>query len=143
MEFIPVSIILGYSSSKMERKMTLTIFLILIVFPLILQSVGASRDMSPIINEKGYHELVIMSDDIIPSNSVIVVHPQIGYWIQYVTRCDVARTRSQELWQSYEHVLVLIKKTPNQPYLIPPSAKLPPLFDEEIFVLFELQKPMF
>ena len=143
MEFIPVAIILGYSSSKMERKMALTIFLILVIFPLILQSVEASKNMGPTINEKGYHELAMMSDYIIPSNSVIVVKPQIGYWIQYVTRCDVARTPSQEFWQSYEHVLVLIKKIPSQPYSIPPGAKMPPLFDGEMFVLFELQKTIF
>ncbi len=139
MEFIPVAVILGYSSSKMERKMALAIFLILVIFPLILQSVEASKNMGPTINEKGYHELVMMSDHIIQSNSVIVINPQIGYWIQYVTRCDVARTPSQESWQSYEHILALIKKIPGQPYLTPHGAKLPPLFDGEMFVLFELQ----
>lgn len=141
MEFIPIAIILGYSACKMGQKITLAIFLILVLFPLVLQSVEASRQMGPTINENGYYELMWMTEHVTPSDSVILVDPKIGYWIQYVTRRDVARAISQNLWQSYDHVLFLIQKVPGQQHPIPPGAILPPLFDGEDFVLFELRRP--
>ncbi|MFQ6080715.1 MAG: hypothetical protein ACE5OW_03485 [Candidatus Bathyarchaeia archaeon] len=136
MEFIPVALILGYSASKMGRRIGVAIFFILCVSPLVVQSMEATRAMGPTINEGGYHELEEMRS-VIPSNSVVVVHPRLGYWVQYVTRCDIASRPSPDLWRSYLHVLILHQE--------PPPPKLPPgsviLFHGNVFALVELPRP--
>lgn len=135
MEFIPIAFILGYCVSKMERRVAVVIFLIIVVFPTVLQGVEASKYMGPTINEKGYGELVMMRD-LVPSNSVVVVEPRLMYWVEYVLRCDTARAPSLTLWQSYTHVLVLIQKTPQSPK--PPPGQM--LFEGEVFRIIELAR---
>jgi len=132
MEFIPIAFILGYSVSKMEHKVAVTIFLIIVIFPMVIQGVEASRHMGPIINEEGYSELVAMKG-VIPSNSVIVVEPRLMYWVEYVIESNSVRRPSQTLWQSYEHVLALIQKTPQSPNL---PGRI--LFNGTVFLLVEL-----
>jgi hypothetical protein len=132
MEFIPIAFILGYSVSKMERKVAVIIFLIIVIFPIVIQGVEASKHMGPTINEKGYSELVAMRG-VLPSDSVVVVEPRLMYWVEYVTELNTVRSPSPTLWQSYEHVLALIQKTPQS--TAPPGRTL---FDGDVFLLIEL-----
>jgi hypothetical protein len=137
MEFIPTAFILGYSVSKMERKVAAIIFLLIAVFPVVIQGVDASRWMGPIINEKGYAELEAMRN-VLPSDSVVVVEPRFMYWAEYILECDTAKRPSPSLWQSYTHVLGLFSKT-KQP---PPFYIKKVLFDGNIFILIEM-RPFF
>jgi len=136
MEFIPIAFILGYSVSKMEHRVAVTIFLIIVIFPIVIQGFEASRLMGPIINEKGYSELVAIKD-VIPPNSVIVVEPRLMYWAEYVIENTTVRRPSPTLWQSYEHVLILLQKTPQAPN--PPGTTL---FNGDIFLLIEIEMPI-
>jgi hypothetical protein len=133
MEFIPIAFILGYSVSKMERRVPVTIFLLVAVFPTVIQGVEASRRMGPIINEKGYTELKTMNN-VLPANSVVVVDPRFMYWAEYILECNTAKRPSPSLWQSYAHVLGLFSKAKRPPFL---RGKV--LFDGEFFILVELQ----
>jgi len=135
MEFIPIAFILGYSVSKMKHRVAVVIFLIIVIFPAVLQGVEASKQMGPTINEKGYGELVMMTE-LVPSNSVVVVEPRLMYWVEYVLRCKTARAPSPTLWQSYTRVLVLIQKTPQSPQP-PPGQRL---FEGDVFLMIELPK---
>jgi hypothetical protein len=134
MEFIPVAFILGYSLSKMERKIAVTVFLLITIFPLIIQGLEASRRMGPIINEEGYDELKAIKN-ILPANSVIVVEPRFMYWAEYILKCDLAKRPSPDLWKSYTHVLGLFSKAKRPPFF---AGK--PLFDGEFFILIELRR---
>jgi hypothetical protein len=135
MEFIPIAFILGYSVSKMERKVAVTIFLLIAVFPVIIQGVEASRLMRPIINEKGYAELEAMRD-VLPSDSVVVVvfEPRFMYWAEYILERDIAKRPSLSLWQSHAHVLGLFSKAKQ-----PPLLKGNVLFDGEVFILIQMR----
>ncbi|MFQ6074127.1 MAG: glycosyltransferase family 39 protein [Candidatus Bathyarchaeia archaeon] len=133
MEFIPIAFILGYCVSKMERKVAVTIFLLIAVFPVVIQGVEASRMMGPIINEKGYRELKAMKD-VLPSDSVVVVEPRFMYWAEYILECDIAKRPSPSLWQSYTHVLGLFSKAKQPPF---PIARV--LFNGEVFILIEMR----
>lgn len=139
MEFIPIAFIIGYSTSKIERRIILSIFLLLCVFPLVIQSFEVARLMGPTINEEAYDELVILTS-FVPANSVILVTPRIMYWVEYITRQDIAKRLTQELWQSYSHVLLLYNK--ERPTLLPPKNATK-LFEGEKFILFELPLPLF
>jgi len=135
MEFIPIAFILGYSVSKMERKVAITIFLLIAIFPIVIQGVEASRRMGPTINERGYAELEMMKS-VLPPDSVVVVEPRFMYWAEYVLECDIAKRPSSSLWQSYTHVLGLFSKAKRPPFL---GGKV--LFDGEFFLLVELRRP--
>jgi hypothetical protein len=135
MEFIPIAFILGYSVSKMERKVAIIIFLLIVIFPVVIQGVEASRWMGPIINEKGYGELKAMRD-VLPSDSVVVVEPRFMYWAEYILECDIAKRPSLSLWQSYVHVLGLFSKAKQPPFLL---GKV--LFNGEVFTLIEMRPP--
>ena len=135
MEFIPIAFILGYSVSKMERKVAVTIFLLIAVFPVVIQGVEASKWMGPTINAKGYGELEVMKT-VLPSDLVVVVEPRLMYWVEYIFECDIARHPSPSLWQSYTHVLGLFSKDKPPPF---PIEKL--LFNGEVFILIEMRPP--
>jgi hypothetical protein len=136
MEFIPIAFILGYSVSKMERKVAVTIFLLIAVFPVVIQGVEASRRMGPIISEKGYAELEAMRD-VLPSDAVVLVEPRFMYWVEYILECDIAKRRSPSLWQSYTHVLGLFSKAKQ----LPPFLRMKVLFEGEVFTLIEMRPP--
>jgi hypothetical protein len=134
MEFIPIAFILGYSVSKMERKIAVTIFLLIAIFPAVIQGVEASKWMGPTINEKGYDELRAMKI-VLPSDSVVVVEPRLMYWVEYILECDIAKRPSPELWESYTHVLRLFSKARQLPFFI---GRV--LFNGEVFILIELRR---
>lgn len=138
MEFVPIAFIIGYAASKMEKKITIAIFLLLSLSPFILQSVEASKTLRPTIREEDYIELERMSLKI-PSNSVVVTTFHIGYWVQYVSRCDISKRPSPDLWQRYAHVLLLFDKFSKKPIRIPKGSIK--LFEGERFILFELPLP--
>lgn len=56
-EFIPIAFILGYSVSKMERKVAVTIFLVITIFPIVIRGIEASRWKASTIDENNYSEL--------------------------------------------------------------------------------------
>jgi hypothetical protein len=135
MEFIPIAFILGYSVSKMERKVAVTIYLLIAIFPVVIQGVEASKWMGPIINEKGYAELEAMKT-VLPSDCVVVVEPHFMYWAEYILECDIAKRPSPGLWQSYAHVLGLFSKARQPPF---PVERV--LFNGEVFILIEMSPP--
>jgi hypothetical protein len=134
MEFIPIAFILGYSVSKMERKVAITIFLLIAVFPVVIQGVEASKRLGPTISEEGYAELEEMKT-VLPSDSVVVVEPRLMYWVEYILERDTAKRLSPNLWTSYTHVLRLFLKTRQPPFFI---GRV--LYLGEVFILAELRK---
>ena len=139
MEFIPLAIIIGYGASKMERKIAIAIFLILCISPLVYQSIEESRRMHPTINEEGYRELE-MIERILPSDSVVIAHMPVAYWIQYIAGCDIAKRPSPDLWNSYSHAFILHQKRRPLPKL-PQGSKI--RFNGREFILIELPRPRF
>jgi hypothetical protein len=138
MEFIPIAFVIGYSFSKMQTKITISILLLLCLFPMILQAVAMSRSLRPTIEEADYYEIESIGEFILP-NSVVVGDLRYGYWVQYITRTKIAKRLSPELWQNYEHVLLLVDKF---------SARLPPIpfystkvVEKDRFVLYEITLP--
>jgi len=138
MEFIPIAFVLGFAVSKIKRKLISAIFLLLCLLPLVLQGVATSKTMKPTIREVDYHELEFIGS-FIPSNSVIVGDLRLGYWVQYITNCDIAKKLSHELWENYEHVLILIDKLSLRVPPIPPGATK--IIEVKHFVLYELRPP--
>lgn len=138
MEFVSIAFVIGYSFSKMETKIAISILLLLCLFPMILQAVAMSGTLRPTIGEADYHEIESMEECILP-NSVVVGDLRYGYWVQYVTRTDIAKRLSPELWQNYEHVLLLVDKfSAKQPPIPPHSTKI---FEGRRFTLYEIILP--
>ena len=135
MEFIPVSFILGYVVSKIEKRIILVVFLFLCIFPLILQGVAASGKMRPMIGMEDYQQLKVISSHV-PSGSVIVVDFTYGYWVEYLTGEDIARKPPLELKPEYDHVLVLIDKFSRR-VPSPPQGSLK-LAETKRYALYEL-----
>jgi len=138
MEFIPISFVIGYSFSKMQTKIATSILLLLCLFPMILQAVAMSGTLRPTIEEVDYHEIESMREYILP-NSVVVGDLRYGYWVQYITRTDIAKRLSSELWQNYEHVLLLVDKFSAKPPPIPPHSTK--IFEGRRFILYEVASP--
>ena len=138
MEFIPASIIVGCASSVMRSRTSLAIFLILCLSPVILQSYEAALRTRPTIGVEEYQELQRLGEVVQP-NSVVITHFPIAYWVQYVTRCDVAKQPSPGLWQSYRHVYLLYQRGRGPPPHPPPESRI--LFQGKRFILFELLRP--
>ncbi|MFQ6124413.1 MAG: ArnT family glycosyltransferase [Candidatus Heimdallarchaeota archaeon] len=138
MEFIPIAFVLGFAVSKIKRKLISAIFLLLCLLPLVLQGVATSKTIKPTIREVDYHELEFIGS-FIPSNSVIVGDLRLGYWVQYITNCNIAKKLSHELWENYEHVLILIDKLSLRVPPIPPGATK--IIEAKHFVLYELRPP--
>ena len=135
MEFISMSFILGIAVSKIEKRIVLVAFLLLCVFPLILQGIGVSKNMRPTIREDDYWQLEIISLHV-PSNSVIIVDFMYGYWVEYLTGEDIAKKFSLELRLEYAHVLMLIDK-------LSPRVRNPPhgsikLVETKRYALYEI-----
>lgn len=138
MEFIPIAFILGYSVSKIEQKVGVVVFAMLVVFPLLFQSVEASRLMGPTIDEGGLRELELIGS-IVPSDSVVasIVHPRSGYWVQYVLGGNVTRGLSSRVWLHHQHVFGLLQRSSF-------SRPLPPyrvVIEGKEFILVEFQRP--
>ncbi len=133
MEFIPAGFILGYSFSKIERRIAVAVFLLIAVSPVIVQGVDASRRMGPTITNAGYEELKSIRT-VVPANSAVVVEPRIMYWVEYVLECSIVRRPSPDLWQSYASVLGLFPKNKSP---IPPGQVL---FEGDHFVLIRLPR---
>lgn len=135
MEFIPMTVIFGFAFSKINKRTPLAVFLLLCVFPLILQGIGASGRMHPVIGEEEYQQLKVISS-YVPSNSVIVVDFRYGYWVEYLTGEDIVKKPPLELKLEYDHVLILIDKlSPRQPNLPHTAMKI---VETRRYVLYEL-----
>jgi len=148
MEFIPIAFIVGYSASKIKGKTAASILLLLCLSLLVLQSIPMSQLIGPTIRETDYRELEYIGE-FIPSNSVVAGDLRYGYWLQYITRCNVVSWPSINLWQKYGHVLVLVDKIsprlpppvfydPGQPPIPPNSTKI---VEGDRFILYELNRP--
>ncbi len=133
MEFIPISFIIGISFSKIKEKSTLTVFLLLCLFPVVLQGVAVSKTMQPTIQDVEYHELEIIGNFLKPS-SVVIVNFSYGYWVEYVTGQDIAKKPSIELWQNYAHIFLLLRK----PLLPKPPQNSIKTAETPNFVLYQL-----
>lgn len=134
MEFITIAFVLGYGFSRIPRKgMILAAALFLCFSPIIIQTVGASKNLMPTISEADYREIEEMRQ-YIPPKSVIFANPFYSYWIEYVTRTDTAFMFSPGIFQ-YEHVLILIDK------LFPPTTtpNATKIFEGRRFTLYEIE----
>jgi hypothetical protein len=83
-----------------------------------------------------YRELEVIGN-IIEQNSVIIVDFRYGYWLEYVTRQDIAKKTSIELWQNYEHVFLLMHKL--QPRKPPQHSTK--IIETQHFMLYKLLHP--
>ena len=133
MEFIPMSFILGFCISKLQHKVTIAIFFIIIILPLVIQGFEASKRLGPTINQKGCSELETINN-LIPSNSVIIVEPRLMYWIEYMVNSDIAKHPSPDLRQSYTNIFIIFQLPPNRP--MPPHGTV--VFEGEFLLLMEL-----
>ncbi|MEM2104467.1 MAG: hypothetical protein QW717_06220 [Candidatus Bathyarchaeia archaeon] len=138
MEFIPVAFVLGYSFSKMNTNVAAAILLVLCVFPMFTQAVAVSRTLQPTIEEIDYREIESMREYVLP-NSVIVGDPRYGYWVEYITRADVAKMLSPELRLKYTRILLLVDKLSFRQPPIPPYATK--IFEGRRFILFKVISP--
>ena len=122
MEFIPTAIILGYGLAKLEvildvfrvRESSVRAFVILVITglvlsPFIMQTISIIRFIKPTIDYATYLDLKEMNN-LIPPDSVIIAPFPLKYWVQYLNRAEVVGRPSRDLWESYSHVLIIIRK---------------------------------
>ncbi len=134
MEFIPISIILGYCISKVENRATLIALILIILSPIILQSINMGMKVGPVITINEYRELEEIAK-IIPKNSAIQVRSPALYWVEYITNCDLIKGRiNYELWRKYNHIFILIHK--RHPSKLPFKVRI--VFDGKYFILAKL-----
>ncbi len=138
MEFIPISFIVGYSISKFRTKIATVTFILLCLFPLILQAVAMSSTLGPSIQTSDYGEIESIGKSV-PPDSITVTDLRIGYWFQYITRSGIEKRPTPELWQNNRHVLLLVDKfSPRNPRIPQNSNKIT---EEKRFALYELTPP--
>jgi len=104
--------------------------------PLIVQAVDMRMFVRPTISYAGYLDLTEMRKRI-PADSVVIAQGSLGYWVEYISRVDVARKPSPSLWQSYSHVLGLFDRR-----RMPPFAKrIKPVYKGRALILVEFPPP--
>jgi len=148
MEFVPISIILSYGLSKVDPLLSVKIkdpllrgFLALMIIglclsPLIVQAVDMRMFVRPTISYAGYLDLTEMRKRI-PADSVVIAQGSLGYWVEYISRVDVARKPSPSLWQSYSHVLGLFDRR----RMLPFAKRLKPVYKGRALILVEFPPP--
>ena len=111
MEFIPMALILGYCATKLEEKSIVPVLIPLVLFLLIAQAIVMSSVIGPTISETDYNELRYIAK-FVPSKAVVVSQVPHGYWywVLYTSKSNITKDYSRELWQDYEHVLLLAFK---------------------------------
>lgn len=140
MEFIPTSFIVGYVTSKITLQLFSTqiyqIIYILIITLLIAQSIYYSKLFKPSINEDNYQEIEFIAR-YIPNNSIIVC-PQHRYWVQYITRSNVTKNLSEDLWSSYDNVFLFFDKRLSSENILPANSIK--LVEKARFILYEVNE---
>lgn len=143
MQFIAISFVLGYVFSKLHNmnlaKVVLLLFLLFIGWLLIFQST-AFDEMGPwvCVSATGKIEKLELAKSVIPQNSVIIVTQTLRglrYWTEYITGCDTVMKASPNLWQTYQHVLMMYPRGPLPLEMSPHSTRL---FEDETFVLLDI-----
>jgi len=138
MEFIPISFIVGYVTSKNTSKIfsnhIYQIIFVFIILILIHQSVLYSKRLSPSINERKYQEIESIMQNV--SDNSIIVCPRHHYWVQYITRSDVTRNLSNNIWSSYDNVFLLLEKKFSDETIVPINSKK--IMEETYFILYKL-----
>ena len=139
---VPTAIILSYGLSKINEllgkisKINVSLFLITFCLAFfIMQALSIAVQIRPTIGYGVYLDLVNMKSHIPPNSVVVVPVHGMYYWVQYVCEVDVGQP-SNDLWQSYSHVLGLFPKDN-----LPPSLSNRTLFVGKILVLVELPPP--
>jgi len=148
MEFIPVALILSYGLWRLSHRLLrieqrgVAVFLVSIcLIPFLFQSVNTALHVRPTIDQPGLHDLEEMKARI-PEGSVVVLYVgEILYWVEYVGDIDIAHRPSEELWQSYAHVLGLLRRNDPRPRVRALIKGSEPLFEGEVFLLVELPGP--
>jgi len=144
MQFITISFVLGYVFSKLRNmnliKLLLLFLLLFAGWALVLQSTMFDK-MGPWVCRPVTEEIkkLELAKSIIPQNSVIIVPDSLRglrYWTEYVTECGTVMAVSPNLWQIYQHVLMMYPRGP-LPFEI--SQQSTRLFEDESFVLLEVK----
>lgn len=143
MQFITIPFILGYVFSKLHNihlfKILLLLFLLFISWPLILQSIAFDK-MGPwvCIPVTERIEKLELAKSAIPRNSVIIVADTLRgfrYLTEYITESDTVVEVSPNLWQTYQHVLMIYSRGPLPLEISQHSTRL---FEDETFVLLNI-----
>ncbi len=140
MEFIPISFIVGYITSKTTSKIFSNpiyhIIFVFIILILIHQSILYSKRLSPSIDEGKYQEIESIMQNV--SNNSIIVCPRQNYWVQYITRSDVTRNLSNNIWKSYDNVFLFLEKRFSDETIVPINSKK--IVEETYFILYKLNE---
>jgi len=140
MEFIPISFIVGYVTSKTTSKIfsnpIYQIIFVFIILILIHQSVLYSKRLSPSINEEKYQEMEFIMQNV--SNNSIIVCPRQNYWVEYITRSDVTRNLSNNIGSSYDNVYLFLEKRFYDETIVPIDSKK--IVEETYFILYKLNE---
>jgi len=142
MQFITISFVLGYVFSKLHNmnliKTLLLLLLLFIGWTLVLQSIMFDK-MGPWVSPaiEGMVKLESAKSVILPNSVIIVTDSLHGfrYWTEYVTECDTVMTLSPNLWQTYQHVLMIYLRGPLPLEISQQSTRL---FEDEKFVLLDI-----
>jgi len=89
----------------------------------------------PSIGREEYMDLLAMSELVEPGSVVVTPDLALGYWAEYVLDCDLAKWFSLELFERYEHVLLLLRKRGARFVYVGPVRLV---YEGRALVLFEL-----
>jgi len=107
MEFIPVSIIVGYALASLKGRGLVVLALIILLSPLALLGYQTATSLSPTVSVQGYSELEKMAT-VVGNRSVLIIEGGgMAYWPQYVLGLPVVTNATQWLGKGYT-VYVLV-----------------------------------
>lgn len=136
MEFIPMAYIVGYVSSKVQSNMISQIIFFSFMLLLIYQSVVYSRRLGPSITVEEHQEIQLIAQFISPNS--IIVSPRHRYWIQYITKSNISRNSSPDLWDTYDEVFFILDKKLSQSDTVPSNSTM--ITEKTRFVLYKLNE---
>ncbi len=138
MNFLPLAFFTGYGLIRANHDLPkiVTVALILVIsFSSLYDAVLYSQRMGPIINEAGIEELEKLRE-VLPSDSIIIVHGRIFYWVQLITgfRTFHGREDPLKLYEEFGgNVYGLIDKVGAS---LPPNLAKRIVFDEGPYIVF-------
>ena len=132
MTMVPISVVIGALTSKIGSR-TASLSMVILLIGII--GIGAARvalETHPLISREEYEELEEASK-VVPQGSVVVIRSHVNpYWVEYLLGSDRAGRIASELWEAYDHVLMLVE----------PKGRVPKgevLFMGRNFILLEIE----
>jgi len=117
MEFIPVSVIVGYACARISRRDLRVLAVIALILPVVALGFQTATTLTPTISTQEYADLQKMATLVSSNNSALLVQGMgMPYWPEFILNLPVVTNSTIWLQSGYNvYVLVTLQGQPGTP----------------------------